>query len=73
MKTIKFLGYPLLVAALWVFFATATLSGLKTVDASLRSISGAPQPAASPADTTGQHPAPRVAHVPTSQARTHAG
>jgi len=73
MKTIKFLAYPFLVIALWVFFATATLSGLRTVDASLRSISVAAQPAASPSDETVQDRALRMAHGGTSQGRTHPG
>ena len=72
MKTIKFLAYPLLVVALWMFFAAGTLSGLRTVDASLRSISGAAQSAASPSDTSGQDDAPRIPHGGTSQGPTHA-
>jgi hypothetical protein len=73
MKVIKFLAYPLLVVALWVFFATATLSGLESVDPSLRSISGAAQNAASPSETTRQDRTPRMAHGPTSQGPVHAG
>jgi hypothetical protein len=73
MKTIKSLAYPVLVIAVWVFFAVATLSGLKGLDASLRSMSGAAPPAASPSEATGQDRTPRMAHGPTTQGPTHAG
>ena len=56
MKTIKSLAYPVLVIAVWVFFAVASLSGLRTIEASLRSISGGAPPAPSPSETTGQLP-----------------
>jgi len=46
MKTIAQWAYPAAVLALWIVFAAYTLSGLSTVEPSLRSIAASrPQPA----------------------------
>jgi hypothetical protein len=74
MKLVKFLAYPVLVIALWVAFAAGTLSALRTLDTSLRSIAAEGQPAPVPAEATAPGQAPRVARVGSSdQRQSHPG
>jgi len=59
-QTIKFLVYPVVVAAVWVVLAAGTLSALRTVNPDLRATGGSEQPASAPSDTTTPVP---VAHA----------